>query len=74
MIMTTKALVKHIKKQERSRRRPRAKPKTATGPQTWSKSVRAWVVEFNGRDRSEEQPAFDSLFKDAQPERTGKTD
>ena len=34
------------------------------GPNRWSKSVRSWVVEFQGRDDNESLPAFDSLFKD----------
>jgi hypothetical protein len=59
--MKTKALVRLIKRQERT---PRATVPLAVGPKSWSKSVRSWIVEFQNNDRSEVLRAFDSLFKD----------
>ncbi|HEU5236009.1 MAG TPA: hypothetical protein VFU37_02640, partial [Pyrinomonadaceae bacterium] len=64
-----------IKRQERSRRRsPRAVARIAAGPNSWSKSVRSWVVEFQKRDRTESQPTFGSLFTDSPPEQLADSD
>jgi hypothetical protein len=65
--MKTKAPVKIIKKRDRALLRARARVKSGVAPNGSSKSVRAWVVEFQSRDRDESLPAFDSLFKEAQP-------
>ena len=67
--MNIKRSVKLIKQHERVPRRA-ATVKPAVGPNRWSTAVRSWVVEFQGRDRSESLPAFDSLFNDTllQPE------
>jgi len=61
--------VRVIKQHKRFPRRT-AKVERAAGPNNWSKSVRSWVAEFQDKDRGESLPAFDSLFKDAQPGRT----
>jgi len=69
--MKTKRPVKLIKRHERVPQGA-AMVELPLGPNRWSTAVRSWVVEFQGRDRSESMPAFDSLFKDAllQPEDT----
>jgi hypothetical protein len=69
--MKTKRPVKLIKRRERVPRGA-AKVELPPGPNKYSTAVRSWVVEFQGRDRVESRPAFDSLFKDAllQPEET----
>jgi hypothetical protein len=69
--MKTKRPVKLIKRRERVPRGA-AMVELPLGPNRWSTAVRSWVVEFQGRDRMESRPAFDSLFKDApsQPEDT----
>jgi hypothetical protein len=61
--MKTKRPVKLIKRHERVPRGA-AMVELPLGPNRWSKSVRSWVVEFQGRDENESLPAFDSLFKD----------
>jgi hypothetical protein len=66
--MTTRALVKLIKKRERRLLRARARVKSAVGSNRWSTAVRSWVVEFQSRDRDESLPVFESLFKGRQPE------
>ena len=67
--MNKKQSVKLIKRHKRIWRRG-PKVEVAVGPNKWSKSVRSWVVEFQKRDQTESLPAFASLFKDTQPERT----
>jgi hypothetical protein len=60
--MKTTVPVRLIKKRERRLLRARARVKSPAGSNKWSKSVIAWVVEFQKRDRDEALPAFDSLF------------
>lgn len=62
--MKTKRPVKLIKRVERVPPGA-AMVELPPGPNRWSTAVRSWVVEFQGRDRTESRPAFDSLFKDA---------
>jgi hypothetical protein len=60
--------VKVIKNGERKDSDIQAEVESA-GPNRWSTAVRSWVTEFQERDSGgESTPAFDSLFKDAQPE------
>jgi len=57
--------IKLIKSAEGKHRRTRSRSNSPSDPSIWSTAVRAWVVEFQERDRSEHLPAFDSLFRDA---------
>jgi hypothetical protein len=58
-----KTRIKLIKRRELESRKPVTKTRRVSGPNSWSKSVRSWVVEFQEQDRTEPQPALDSLFK-----------
>lgn len=60
--MKTTVPVKLIRKRKRRLLRARARIKSPAGSNRWSKSVSAWVDEFQKRDRGEAVPAFDSLF------------
>jgi hypothetical protein len=57
-----------MKRRERALLRARARVKSSVGSNKWSKSMSSWVAEFQHRDRDESLPAFDSLFKETQPE------
>ena len=57
--------IKLIKNAERKVRETRSKIKAATGRDSSSQGVRAWVVEFKNTRRGEPLIAFDNLFKDA---------
>jgi hypothetical protein len=66
--MNTKPEVKLIKNRERKVPEIQARVESAAGTNRWFTAVRSWVVEFQGRDRNESLPGFDSLFKDALPQ------
>jgi hypothetical protein len=66
--MKTKAAARLKKRRERAVLRARERVKSSVGSNKWSKSVSSWVADFQNRDRNESLPAFDSLFKEAQPE------
>ena len=72
--MKTKALIRRIKRHERSGQSRPAATRVVTGPNRWSKSVRSWVVEFKNRDPDESLPTFDSLFADAKSGQVADSD
>jgi hypothetical protein len=68
--MTTKATIKVIKRIERLQRKSHMKEQITVAPNKYSKSVRLWVREFEQRDRGAPIPGFESLFKDAEVEKS----
>jgi hypothetical protein len=60
--MAIKPVIKLIKNAERQSVPEEVEP--AEGTNSWSTTVRAWVVEFKQNRHTESLPAFDSLFKD----------
>ena len=60
--------VKVIKSEEREDTVIQSESESTDNPDRWSTEVRSWVVEFKQNRRVESLPAFESLFKDTQPD------
>jgi len=61
-----KRSVKVVKKAQRPKVKPAAKV-VLVGTRNSSKGIKSWVAEFRQRDQTKSLPAFDSLFKNEQP-------
>jgi len=61
-----KRSVKVVKKAQRPKVKPSAKV-DFVGTRNRSKGIKSWVAEFRQRDQTKSLPAFDSLFKNKQP-------
>jgi hypothetical protein len=63
--MTTKSLIKLIKKGKRESPPVRSEPDLLSDENRWSRAVRSWVNDFQQNASKETLPNFDRLFKDA---------
>jgi hypothetical protein len=62
--------IKLIKNADRKNQRRKLPVKLAINATRWSRTVRSWIVEFQGRELDTDAsglPTFDSLFKDPSP-------
>jgi hypothetical protein len=62
--MTTKSLIKLIKKGKRKSPPARSETELVSDENRWSREVRSWVNDFQQNASKETLPAFDRLFKD----------
>ena len=63
--MTTKSLIKLIKKGKRESPPVRSQTDLVNDENRWSRAVRSWVDDFQQNVGKEILPNFDRLFKDA---------
>ena len=63
--MTTKSLIKLIKKGKRESPPVRSENGLVSDENRWSRAVRSWVNDFQQNASKDTLPHFDRLFKDA---------
>ncbi len=62
--MTTKSLIKLIKKGKREAPQVRSETDLLSDENRWSRAVRSWVNDFQQNASKKTLPNFDRLFKD----------